>query len=116
MAKDYYSVLGVDKNASDDDIKSAYRTLAKKYHPDLNKDNPEAETKFKEVNEAYSVLSDETKRQNYDNFGSADGPQGFGGKTTALGVNIETMPTHIAGMPCAVNISCHVTRHKSAVI
>ena len=44
------------------------------------------------------------------------GPQGFGGKTTALGVNIETMPTHIAGMPCAVNISCHVTRHKSAVI
>ena len=47
---------------------------------------------------------------------SGIGPQGFGGKTTALGVNIETMPTHIAGMPCAVNISCHVTRHKTQVI
>jgi fumarate hydratase subunit alpha len=47
---------------------------------------------------------------------SGIGPQGFGGRTTALGVNVETMPTHIAGMPCAVNISCHVTRHKSAVI
>ncbi|MFQ6773315.1 MAG: molecular chaperone DnaJ [Clostridia bacterium] len=83
MAKDYYSVLGVDKNASDDDIKSAYRTLAKKYHPDLNKDNPEAETKFKEVNEAYGVLSDKQKRANYDQFGSADGNPytqgGFGG-------------------------------------
>ena len=44
------------------------------------------------------------------------GPQGFGGKTTAIGLNIETMPTHIAGMPCAVNINCHVTRHKSEVI
>ena len=44
------------------------------------------------------------------------GPQGFGGKTTAIGLNIETMPTHIAGMPCAVNINCHVTRHKTEVI
>ena len=44
------------------------------------------------------------------------GPQGFGGKTTAIGLNIETMPTHIAGMPCAINISCHVTRHKTEVI
>lgn len=79
MSKDYYSVLGVDKNASDDEIKSAYRQLAKKYHPDLNKDNPDAETKFKEVNEAYSVLGDKTKRANYDQFGSADGnPFGAG--------------------------------------
>ena len=76
----YYDVLGVSKTASQDEIKSAYRKKAKQYHPDLNKDNPEeAAEKFKEVNEAYSVLSDETKRQNYDNFGSADGPQGFGG-------------------------------------
>ena len=78
MAKDYYKVLGVEKNASEDDIKSAYRKLAKKYHPDLNKDNPEAAEKFKEVNEAYEVLGDETKRKNYDQFGSADGA-GFSG-------------------------------------
>lgn len=77
--KDYYGILGVDKNASADDIKSAYRKLAKKYHPDLNKDNPDAANKFKEVNEAYEVLGDEQKRKNYDQFGSADGPQGFGG-------------------------------------
>lgn len=79
--KDYYAILGVDKNASADEIKSAYRKMAKKYHPDLNKDNPDAQEKFKEVNEAYEVLSDPQKKSNYDQFGSADGPQfsGFGG-------------------------------------
>ena len=80
MAKNYYDILGVDKNASADEIKSAYRKLAKKYHPDLNKDNPEAAEKFKEVNEAYECLGDQQKRSNYDQFGSADGnPGGFSG-------------------------------------
>lgn len=79
MAKNYYDILGVNKNATDDEIKKAYRSLAKKYHPDLNPGNNEAAEKLKEVNEAYSVLSDKTKKQNYDQYGSADGPQGFGG-------------------------------------
>lgn len=77
--KNYYDILGINKNASDDEIKKAYRSLAKKYHPDLNPGNAEAAEKLKEVNEAYSVLSDKTKRQNYDTYGNENGPQGFGG-------------------------------------
>ena len=69
--RDFYEVLGVSKDASTDDIKKAYRKLARKYHPDLNKDNPEAAEKFKECSEAYSVLSDEQKRAQYDQFGMA---------------------------------------------
>ena len=69
--KDYYSVLGVDKSASLKDIKTAYRKLARKYHPDVNPDDKTAEEKFKEISEAYAVLSDPEKRKQYDTFGSA---------------------------------------------
>lgn len=76
MSKDYYKILDVDKKASAEEIKKAFRKLAHKYHPD-KKDGDEA--KFKEINEAYSVLSNDKKRAQYDQFGSADGAQGFGG-------------------------------------
>ena len=67
--RDYYEVLGVGRNASADEIKSAYRKLAIKYHPDRNPDLEDAEEKFKEASEAYSVLSDSDKRARYDRFG-----------------------------------------------
>ncbi|MBO4785218.1 MAG: DnaJ domain-containing protein, partial [Lachnospiraceae bacterium] len=69
--RDYYEVLGVDKNADEAEIKKAYRALAKKYHPDMNPDDPNAEAKFKEASEAYAVLSDADKRRQYDQFGHA---------------------------------------------
>ena len=78
MSDDYYEILGVSKGASSDEIKKAYKKLAKKYHPDLNKDNPDAEKKFKKLSEAYSILSDSQKRSNYDQFGKA-GAEGFSG-------------------------------------
>ena len=68
--RDYYKVLGVDKGASDKDIKRAYRRLARKYHPDVNPDDKQAEERFKELNEAYQVLSDSEKRQKYDRLGA----------------------------------------------
>ncbi|MBO8093230.1 MAG: molecular chaperone DnaJ [Prosthecochloris sp.] len=71
MKRDYYEVLGVERSASKDDIKKAYRKLAMKYHPDRNPDNEEAEEKFKEANEAYEVLSNDDKRRRYDQFGHA---------------------------------------------
>ncbi|MGN1069436.1 MAG: molecular chaperone DnaJ [Candidatus Fimadaptatus sp.] len=77
--RDYYEVLGVDKTASDEEIKRAYRTLAKKYHPDLNGGDKECEVKFKEVNEAYETLSDPQKRARYDQFGHEDPRAGAGG-------------------------------------
>lgn len=82
MSKDYYNVLGVDRNASEDEIKKAYRKMAMQYHPDKNPDNPEAEAKFKEAAEAYDVLSTPDKKSNYDRFGSSSGggnPFGGGG-------------------------------------
>lgn len=77
MAKDYYKTLGVDKDASEDQIRKSFRELAKKYHPDVSTE-PNAEAKFKEIQEAYAVLSDKEKRQQYDQFGP-DGPQFQGG-------------------------------------
>ncbi|MBQ3104291.1 MAG: molecular chaperone DnaJ [Lachnospiraceae bacterium] len=83
--RDYYEVLGVDKNADEAALKKAYRALAKKYHPDMNPGNEEAEKKFKEASEAYAVLSDPEKRRQYDQFGhaafdgAAGGAGGFGG-------------------------------------
>ena len=69
MKRDYYEILGVEKNASVDDVKKSYRKLAMQYHPDKNPDNKEAEEKFKEATEAYEVLSDGDKRARYDRFG-----------------------------------------------
>jgi len=82
MAKDYYSILGIDRNATDEEIKRAYRRLALKYHPDRNPGDRTCEEKFKEINEAYACLSDPDKRANYDRFGTAEGVGsdfGFGG-------------------------------------
>jgi len=73
----HYEILGVDKNATKDDIKKAYRKLALQYHPDRNPDNKDAESKFKEISNAYEILSDDTKKSNYDRFGSPEGQQQF---------------------------------------
>src|SRR5688572_19597358 len=81
MARDYYEVLGVQRNANKDDIKKAFRKLARQYHPDVSQEQ-DAEAKFKEINEAYEVLSDDDKRARYDRFGHAgvgNGAGGFGG-------------------------------------
>ena len=85
---DYYNVLGVSRNASDEEIKKTFRKLALKHHPDRNQGDKAAEDKFKEINEAYSCLSDPQKRANYDRFGTAEGigaGAGFGGFNSSFG-------------------------------
>jgi len=88
--RDYYDILGVSRESAPDDIKKAFRQLALQYHPDRNSDDKTAEDRFKEINEAYSVLSDPEKRQQYDRFGHA-GPagQGFGGAGDFSGFGVE---------------------------
>lgn len=100
--RDYYEVLGVSKGASDDEIKKAFRKLAVKYHPDKNPGDKEAEEKFKEANEAYSVLSDKTKRSRYDQFGHAGvggdgGGNPFGGGFGGFGGNGQSFNFDFGG-------------------
>ena len=77
--RDYYEVLGLSKGASEEELKKAYRKLAKKYHPDVNPGDKDAESKFKEINEAYAVLSDPEKKARYDQFGFAGVDPSYGG-------------------------------------
>jgi molecular chaperone DnaJ len=102
--KDYYEVLGVEKNATEQEIKKAYRKLAMKYHPDRNKDNKEAEEKFKEASEAYEVLSDADKKAQYDQFGHSAfenggaGAGGFSGFSGGFGGSFDDINDILGGM------------------
>ena len=120
--RDYYEVLGVDKSADDGAIKRAYRQLAKKYHPDMNPGDAEAEQKFKEVNEAYDVLSDPDKKAKYDQYGHAAFEAGggfgdfggFGGMDFDISDIFSSFSAAVwvaaadAGAPLAVTISMFV--------
>ena len=97
--RDYYDILNVSKESSKDEIKKSYRKIAMKYHPDRNPDNKDAEEKFKEAAEAYSVLSDENKKSRYDQFGHAGLNQGFGGNGGGFGggINVEDIFNSVFG-------------------
>lgn len=94
--KSYYEILGISRDASEAEIKKAFRELAMKYHPDMNKE-ADAEEKFKEINEAYEVLSDPNKKQRYDRFGHSGNQQGFGGGAGAEFTDIEELLKHFGG-------------------
>src|SRR3990170_166970 len=96
-AKDYYNSLGVGKNASDEEIKKAYRKLAMKYHPDRNPNKKEAEERFKEINEAYAVLSDKEKRKQYDTFGKEGFHQRFTQEDIFRGFDFEDIFSNLFG-------------------
>src|SRR5436309_15269913 len=100
MPRDYYETLGVAKTASEDEIKKAYRGLARKFHPDRNPGDKQAETHFKEIQDAYDVLSDKNKRSQYDQFGFAGTQAGVGGG----GPGGQTFHWGGGGFPGAENI------------
>ncbi len=107
MAKEYYKILGIEKNATKEEIKRAFRKLARKYHPDVNPDESKSGEKFKEINEAYSLLNDDKKREMYDKFGVVDGdPQSYqqwggfpGGARVNKGANGTTHYYSTSGSP-----------------